>query len=567
MLVELHVANFVLIDELHLALGPGLNVLTGETGAGKSIVVAAVELLLGGRARSDVVRTGASETQVEARFDLSQLPEVRDRVAGLGLGDAAAEELVVRRAFAAGGKSRCWVNGRIASVAMLADVGTGLVDISSQHEHHTLTDPATHVRLLDGFAGLDDARDELRAHFGALGEAALALAALITDEAERSAREDLLRFQVREIEAAALRVGEEEERVRERERLRHAERLLAAARGGHEALYAADGAVSEVLGRVARDLSALETVDPDLAPLRADLEAAGASIEEVADRLRRYADRLNADPEQLAALEDRLDLIGRLRKKYGPDVAAILARRDAAQEELASLDRHDDLLRERTAARDEALHRACETARALSANRKKAAKRFAGRLSEELSTLGMGGARVVVDVSPASGGTGEFQVDGARLSATGIDRVELLIAPNRGEEARPLRRIASGGELSRAMLAVKQVLAGRGPAGTYVFDEVDAGVGGAVAEVVGKKLREVARHHQVLCITHLPQVASFADTHFRVAKREVRGRTLTEVHTLSADERLEEVARMLGGSRVTDKTRAAAAELLRGAAE
>ncbi len=297
--------------------------------------------------------------------------------------------------------------------------------------------------------------------------------------------------------------------------------------------------------------------------LVAQLEDARTQLEDAARELGSYARAVTLDPDRLAEVEDRLDTLRRAMRKYGGSVGAVLEHRRRAAEELDDLDRHEERAEELRRRYDAALDRAREVATRLSERRRKAAKRLGRAISDELASLGMGDAKVCVEVAPIEGREGELEVDGARLTPTGIDRAELLIAPNRGEEARPLRKIASGGELSRSMLAIKRVLAGLRPAGLYVFDEVDAGVGGAVAEVIGRKLRAVARHHQVLCITHLPQIAVFADAHFQVTKDVVNGRTKSAIRRLGDDERLEEIARMLGGLKITQRTRAAAAEMLR----
>jgi DNA repair protein RecN (Recombination protein N) len=564
MLTCLRVRHFAIIDELEVELGPGLNVVTGETGAGKSILVDALGLVLGARGRPEVVRTGEKQAEVEALFEIGDDPAARRRLEDAGLD--AEGELLVRRVVLSGGRSRAYVNGRLATAGQLAHLAAGLVDISSQHEHHTLADPATHLLHLDAFGQLAADRQAMAEAHDALAEAATALETVEQRARDRFEREDLLRFQIGEIDQLDPRPNEEASLREERERLRHAERLVAVAGGAEEALYAADGALSESLAQVASEVRHAAAIDPRLETVAQQLEDARTSIEDAAAELGRYARGITHDPARLEELEDRLDRLERLKRKYGGSIEDVLAHRDRARGELGDLEAHEERLEAARKARDAALATASQTARALSAARHKAAQRLGKAMSRELGSLGMGDARVVVEVAPLDGpgaGGDALSVDGARLSRTGVDRAEFLIAPNRGEQARPLRKIASGGELSRALLAIKRVLAGLGPAGLYVFDEVDSGVGGAVAEVIGRKLKEVAGHHQVLCITHLPQIAVYADTHFQVSKEVDAGRTRSRILRLSQGDRLEEVARMLGGLKVTKRTRDAAAEMLR----
>ncbi len=574
MLTCLRVKDFAIIDRLEVELGPGLNVVTGETGAGKSILVDALSLVLGARARPEFVRTGAESAEVEALFDLEGAPEIIARLEAAGVACAGDEpggelgELIVRRVVQANGRTRAYVNGRLATAAQLAEIAAGLADLSSQHEHHSLADPSMHLVYLDAFARVDDERAQMAKAYEAFRAAQLALSGAAGAERGREEREDLLAFQLREIGELAPEVGEKETLRAEREVLRHAERLARTAGSAEDALYSADGAVSELLARIASDIADLTHLDAKLIPLAAELSDARARIEDVAQELGRYARGVSGDPERLVEVDERLDRLARLERKYGGSVEAVLAHAERAREELDVLQHHEAHLAALEGTRDAARHDAEVVARRLSARRREAALALGRAITEELSSIGMRGAEVLVAVTPLDPRVGgdsraELEVDGSRLAPTGIDRAELLISPNPGEEARPLRRIASGGELSRALLAIKRVLAGLRPAGLYVFDEVDVGVGGAVAEVIGRKLKDVARHHQVLCITHLAQIAVHADTHFRVSKEVVGDRTRSAVTRLDAGERREEVARMLGGLKVTAKTRAAAAEMLR----
>lgn len=539
MLTCLRVRSLAIIDELEVAFGPGLNVVTGETGAGKSILVTALQLVLGARGRPEVVRTGAPRAEVEALFDLRDDPLARARLAEMGM--EADAELVVRRVVEAEGRTRAYVNGTLATAQQLARLAAGLVDISSQHEHHSLVDPATHLGYLDAFAGLRAESEAVAQAHAAWREVEARKEALAASV--REGRGDLLRFQLAELER--VEAGAEDEA--EVHRLRHAASLAEATSRAEAALYSGDDAVVGALARVQGLVEQARRVDPALEPVVGQLQAALAELEDAGRALGRYARAVRFDPERLRDLEERLAETRRLRRKYGDDLPGALARIRA---ELATLDGAADALAALDEAATVARARLAGLAAALSARRREEAERLGGGITGELASLGMGEARVEVGVAEAG------------LTASGLDRVEFLIATNRGEAARPLRKVASGGELSRALLAIKRVLARMGPVGLYVFDEVDTGVGGAIAEAIGQKLGEVARHHQVLCITHLPQIAAQGDVHLHVRKEVIGDRTRSSITRLGPEERLEELARMLGGARITAATRELARELV-----
>jgi DNA repair protein RecN (Recombination protein N) len=561
----LRVRSFAIIDELEVELESAMNVVTGETGAGKSILIDALQLVLGGRARPEVVRSGAEQAEVEALFDVTDDPAVRQRIEAAGL--TVQDELVLRRVVQRGGRSRAYVNGRLATAGQLAELAAGLCDISSQHEHHTLVDPRTHLSFLDAFAELEPLGAEVRARYDTLRAAQAAIDEHRQSTSQRVEREDLLRFQLQEIDALGPQPGEDATLAVERDRQRHAERLAQITGGAEDALYASDEALCARIGRIANEVEQAAALDPELAPLAEQLAAAGAQLEDVARELGSYARGVSLDSERLQQLEDRLDGLSRLKRKYGGSLQSVLEHRERAAEQLAALDQGEERMQELTRTLEQASEQAATLARKLSTARKAAAGKLAKAVSRELASLSMGDAKVAVEVAQPMGAQGELCVDGARLGATGIDRVEFLIATNRGEDPQPLHKIASGGELSRAMLALKRVLSGLGPVGLYVFDEVDAGVGGAVAEVIGRKLKEVSKHHQVICITHLPQIAVFADAHYHVSKNVSDGRTRSEIRRLQQSEQGDEIARMLGGIKVTEKTRAAAREMLRSAGD
>ena len=571
MLTLLRVNNLAIIDESEVEFGPGLNVVTGETGAGKSIIVGALRLVLGARGRPEVVRTGAEQAEVEALFELAPDAPARARLLELGLDDICGDELVVRRVVAASGRSRAYVNGRLATATQLSLLAHGLVDISSQHQHHSLVDSATHLDFLDAFAGLSPGRARMAEVHGALVAVVGRLREVEQRLRQRSEREEFLRFQLAEVSRVKPRVGEVDELRADRERLRHAEKLLGAARKAEQLLYGADRSVSDLLGRVSQELTEAARFDGAFAPMAERVEAALLEVDEVARDLSRYGDGGLDDPGRLEEIEERLAALQRLVRRHGGSLEEVVAFQARAEEELKGLEDADadrEVLAAERARRFEAAH---AEALALSGARHAAADRLGRAMTAELAELGMGQARVEVAVAPLSGvgavrEGAELSVEGARLTATGLDRAEFLIAPNPGEIPRPLNKVASGGELSRALLALKRVLAQGGPAGLYVFDEVDSGVGGAVAEVIGRKLADVARHHQVLCITHLPQVAAYGQRHFVVAKEVRDWRTFSSIRPVSGEARAEEIARMAGGVEITNATRLLAAELLAQAA-
>jgi DNA repair protein RecN (Recombination protein N) len=559
----LRVRSFAIIEALEVELDAGLNIVTGETGAGKSILVDALQLVLGARGRPEVVRTDADAAEVEALFDLSGQTEVLQSLRDQGV--ETDGELLIRRVVTSTGRTRAYVNGRLVTLAQLKEVTKGLADISSQHEYHSLADARHHLSYLDAFANHGALLDEVGQAYAVLSEAAARLEKVVTEERGKADREDLLRYQVDEIESLREALESEEALLVERDRLRHAERLGTASGEAEAQLYSDDDSICGAIARIAGSLEQASTFDPSLEPIAKQVREALLQIEDAASELGSYAQDLSFDPARLGTLEDELDRLSRVKRKYGSTSEEVLAYRDQAAAELDALERYEERLDRHQRDLDDALEEASRVALTLRTKRKAAAAKLSKAISGELSSLGMGEAKVTVELAALEGGPRELQVRGARLSPTGIDHAELLIAPNRGEEAKPLRKIASGGELSRAMLAIKRVLAGIGPASLYVFDEVDAGVGGAVAEVIGRKIHEVAQHSQVLCVTHLPQISAYADAHYRVHKEVVGKRTKSDIRLLTKNERLEEIARMLGGVTVTDQARAAAEALIQSA--
>lgn len=561
MLVQLTVENLVLIDRLVLELHSGFNVLTGETGAGKSMIVDAVGLVLGGRARPDMVRSGAKEAEVEALFDVEPGSRIAARLEAAGI--PCDGELLVRRVVLSEGRSRAFLNGRMCTAGQLVELGRDLCDIASQHESVTLTDPATHIEYLDAFGNLDSARTALSVEVEDLGSIVKELEEARASERSRAEREDFLGYQLREIDELDPKSGEENELENERGRLRHAARLAEVTQRAADRLYESEAAICDELSRLGNELDQATSIDGSLAPFARALESARAELSDTARGLARYAEGVESNPARLAEVEERHFRLQKLLRKHGPTTSELLAHRDTVKTELDKISSAADRAEELERVRDAKLKIVAGAARALSQKRRAAAEKLADAIGHELAQLGMGRARVVVDVTDTQPSVdAPLVVDGAKLTHNGIDRVEFLIAPNRGEQPRPLRKIASGGELSRSLLALKRVLAGQGPSSLYVFDEVDAGVSGAIAEVIGHSIADIARHRQVLCITHLPQIAALADAHFVVDKAETKGRTVTSVERLSEEERVTEVARMIGGIKVGEAAKKAALELL-----
>jgi DNA repair protein RecN (Recombination protein N) len=561
MLCDLRIRDLLLIDELEINLEPGFNVMTGETGAGKSVVIGALGLVLGGRARPDLVRPGRPDAEVEALFDLSDSPALQQQLEEAGLGDGS--ELVVRRVVQANGRSRAYLNGRLSAATELANLAPLLVDIASQHESVSLTDPSTHLSYLDAFGGLDENRSSLSCLVDSAKDLAKRIADLEQLARGRAERDAFIRFQLSSIDEVSPKAGEMEELKAERSRLRSASRLSDSARRAAYRLSEADSCICDDLRSIIVDLRSACDLDSSLQDALTAVENAQEALSDAGRDLARYAERIHDDPNRLEQIEERLFRLEKLLRQHGPSEQTVLEARERLAKELDELEQVDNNISDLRESFNQSLANAASAAKSLSSKRKKIAEALGAAISAELAGLGMGGAKVVVDVAPLDGATGDLAVDGARLSRDGIDRVEFLIAPNKGIAPRPLRKIASGGELSRALLALKRVLASKGPAGLYVFDEVDTGVGGAVAERIGRALADVSSHRQVLCITHLAPIAALANAHFVVEKRQNADLATSNVRRFKGKDRIREVARMLAGAKVTDAAVTAAAEMVR----
>jgi DNA repair protein RecN (Recombination protein N) len=557
-LTELRIRNFALIEEAGLEFSDGFTVLTGETGAGKSILVDAVDLLVGGRASADLIRAGAEEAEVSGVFSLAQGSPVSNFLQEQDLIGSGESELILRRILSRAGRNRVHANGRPAPLTVLQSLRGLLVDIHGQHEHQSLFKPSVQLDLLDGFGNLNEVRAEYAAAFACLRSLEATLAERRLAGADRQAREDLLRYQAEEITGADLRPGEDRELERERLLLSEGRRLAELAQALYGPLYEDEQSILGGLGALSGPLKELAAIDSEMAADRDGFEGATAQLTDLALRLRAYRDRLEYDPERLERIEERLDLLRRLIRKYGGSLEEVASKGEEAARELQGLESLEADLAALSTQVSEARGKAMKLAQALSRTRMKAAGELEKRLEKEVSVLHMTHASVRIMVEPGSAEEAD------RLTGTGMDRVEFLFSANLGEAPQPLARIASGGELSRVMLAMKTVLAEQDRVPVLVFDEVDAGIGGAVAAVVGKRLLNLSRHgHQVFCITHLAPIAAQAQHHFTVTKAVKGGRTVTQVEALDREGRVEEVARMLGGATITPKIRATAAEMLR----
>ena len=537
MLRYVNIRNLAVIESLEVTFQPGLNVITGETGAGKSIVVGAVGLLLGDRASPDLIRTGEEMAIIQAVFELD------------------GREIIIRRELTAQGRSRSFIDGALVTASILKELGVTLVDLHGQHEHQALLNPDLHLDLLDQHAGLASQRDEVAAAHRDWSSLRSDLEALRAREQDKDARADFLRFQSGEIDRAAPKVGEDEELSSTRRLLVNADRLQRLSEEAYSRLYEADQSALSALAVVFKRVTELSDLDPRFAPFLESRENVTAQLDELATFLREYVAHIDAAPERLQEVEDRLANLERLKRKYGPTLCEVIARREQCATELAAFDSADERLEDLERGLDRAGARYVEAARRLSTARRAHAPRFATQLQKELAELAMARTRFEVrfeDVPPTPD----------RWSAHGTDVAQFFVSPNPSEDVRPLARVASGGELSRMMLALKTLATTDSPGKTLIFDEVDAGIGGRVADVVGQRLQLLGDRFQVLCITHLPQIAACGDAHYRVAKFERGGRTQTTVEILTGDGRVEELARMMAGQVITDGTLASARDLL-----
>ena len=552
MLSLLHIENIAIIEAVDIEFGGGFNVLTGETGAGKSIVIDAISAVLGERTSRELIRTGAKSALVTAVFTgLPALPWLEEN--GLG---SQEEELLLQREIRVDGKNLCRVNGRPVTVAQLRELGRQLLNIHGQHDGQQLLDPASHLGYLDSFGKTAPLLEDYRAAYRDMARLRREIAALEMDEAERSRRVDTLEYQIRELERAELRPGEDEELDARRDLLRGAGKLMEAVQEAQFALFGGEDSrgACDLIGEAEGAVRSVARLGPQLEELAEKLTNLRCSAEDAAEHVRDFAEGFDFSPEELDRLESRLDVIYRLKKKYGPTVDDMLAFLEKSRQELEQIQDADDTVQRLGGELERARKRTVQRGQALTQARLQAADRLQKRVQEELRQLDMPKVQFVTDFAPLPGEDG--------MDDTGMDQVQFLMSANLGESLRPIQKVASGGELARIMLALKNVLAEDDGIGSLVFDEVDTGVSGRAAQKVAEKMADVAGCKQVLCVTHLPQIAAMADIHFMVQKGEEEGRTYTRVALLERQGREEELARLIGGAAVTDALRKSAAELL-----
>ena len=553
MLTDLTIKNFAIIDDLHISFLPGFTILSGETGAGKSIIIGALNLILGGRGFVEQIRTGENEAIVEALFDISKDKTFTERLETKSLA-TDDNTLLVKRIISREGKNKILINGSLATLSMLTEIMEPLLNISGQHEHQELLRPQNHTDILDGFGGLLALREQYHETFRLREQIKQELDHLKAEKTRESERKELFSFEHREIEDAHLTPGEEEKLRKEKTILQNAEELMRTSHDVYESLYGSDEAVISHLNRNVRNLREIAIIDPQLTPFSQALDSVIIQLEDIAASLRDYSKKIHFDPQVFEEIDNRLETIHRLKRKYGETIEEILHYQKKIEAEMEKISYRDDRLQVLEGDYEKVSKEALAKAQGLSRKRKEVALALSNKLEEELATLGMKNTRFFVEITQS-----QF------LDEKGMDQIEFLISPNPGEELRPLARIASGGELSRLLLAFKHIFAQEEKVSTLIFDEVDSGIGGATAEVVGKKLYTISRYYQTICITHLPQIACFGDNQYSITKQIEEERTKTRVKKLKADDRVEEIARMLGGTEITTRTRILAREMITGA--
>ena len=552
MLTELRIKNFVIIDELKIPFGPGLNILTGETGAGKSILIDALSGVLGDKMTTDQIRTGFERAALEGVFDVSSIPQVRAILEESGI-DCDDGTLVLRREIYTSGKGRCFANATQIPIAKLQEISEYLVDIHGQNEHQNIMRIARHRETLDSFGRLGTLVDRVRGLHAGLSDLKERIGSFEIDEKEKARKIEFLGYAIKEIEAARLQPNEEEELRNESALLQNSEKLFTEI-STTSSLLKGDGGIVQSLKRADQSLSAISGFDARISSILETVRTALYSLEDAASELRAFEKDIQFSPERINEVEARLSLISSLRKKYGNTVREVLDYAEKSKRELEAISSSEEQIEKLRADYRAMVERAKEAALELSERRKLAAKDLEEKVMKELADLGMPGTVFRISIKREISPDGEIETENKRyvLYPHGLDRIEFLLSANQGEDLRQLRKAASGGEMSRIMLAIKKVILSADIVDSLVFDEVDAGIGGKTSEVVGKKLKSLAKERQVLVITHLPQIAAMSDVHFTVQKENTGGRVTTLVKKLSRREKVGEVARMLAGEKVTE---------------
>lgn len=558
MLNDLSIKNFAIIDELHVSFNDGLNVISGETGAGKSIIIGAVSLLLGDRATADMIRTQADAATVEALFDIGQNKKLQEKIEEMGF--TAADELIIRRVISRTGKNKAQINGQMATLANLAAISESLINICGQHEHQIILNADNHLDILDEFGGCLGARAVYEDAYHQYQQIKAQIEKLEDLRRSRKEKTELLKFELKEIEDIAPQAQEDKTLVEEKKVLANAQKLLDAANHAYELLYGETSSIIEKLKEVQNQIKEIKKIDNGLKLSEADVEASFFTLQETALTLRDYGKNLIFNPERLTAIDDRLEMLNRLKRKHGGSLESVLTKKQEMEEELRRVFSVEEELEKLTEEEQSSRAAMVQKAEVLSRQRAEAATKLKEAVDKEIHALNMPHASFLVNFKKTAS-----EKAPESFGPRGGDELEFYLTANIGEEPKALNKIASGGELSRIVLALKNVLSRVGSVATIVFDEVDSGIGGATAEIVGRKLKEVSANHQVICITHLPQIACYGDGHLRVAKKVAHGRTATIVDQLDDDQKIEEISRMLGGVDLTEKTRDHAREMLEGA--
>ena len=556
MLKEIRITNFAIIDELRVDFAEGLNVITGETGAGKSIIIGALGLILGERASLEQIRGSEDSASVEALFDIGGRPEIREMLEDMGV--EASDELVIKRVSSRSGKGRTYINGSLSNIAYLNELGGYLINICGQHENQLILDARNHIRYLDAFGGLETEQKSFSGLYEKLQDKRSRLCELENLQRNKMKQEEFIRFQLREIESANVLPGEDEALLEEKNLKGNVRRLTELAGGCYESLYERkDSALSE-LAQISARVKEIRRIDPNCKIADGDIDSIIFTLDDISLTLREYLKGLSFDPGRLEEIEERLEVIKALKRKYGGSIESVLENKKRQQGELAAMASLDEELEQTRAEVGDMEKGLVADAQQLSGKRKQAARELQSLIEDEIHELRMSDARFQISFREPGG-------NGPVLDQNGIDNVEFIFSANKGQGLKPLNKVASGGELSRVMLAFKKILARVGRVGTLVFDEVDAGLGGAAAEVIGEKLAQVAKTHQVICITHLPQIACFGRMHFLVSKSSDNDVTSAQVKVLSKTERIDEITRMMAGVEVTKRAREHAREMLEAA--
>ncbi len=563
MLQELSIRNFAIIDDLSVSFLPGLTVLSGETGAGKSIIINAVNLLLGNRANPKLIRTGADSAELEARFLITENGHVARLMNEYAIDPS--EGLLIRRIISRSDSNRIYINGRQATIQMLGRLTENLASIAGQHAHQKLLKEDEHLSVLDQYAGLVSLRNGLTESYRKVMPLIESLRHLKEKKSQAIGHMELLEFQKREISDANPIPDEDTALEKERIRLKNSAMLVHTVHDSLDMLHTAPGAASEQLATVRKSIENAARLDPDLAETGKQLGEILFELEDIIQILQNYLNRDRLEEGRMEQVEARLDTLNKLKRKYGGSLAAVIEHLSAIDGELQSMDDLDAQIEDAQKLLSDDHNQLTQTARTLSQKRAAAAKTLSKKIEEELASLNMPLAQfdILLETQPAKPDSSPFlSIDGNCLHETGIDQARFMISPNTGEALKPLSAIASGGELSRVVLALKAILAGSDSVESIVFDEVDAGIGGSVAEMVGKKLSSLARSHQIICITHLPQIAKFGTHHFKISKQVVNERTQTSIEPVKSEARIQELARMLGGETITEAALNHARELL-----